>query len=235
MRYEIRLAIAKSIPYRSSAVSDNKTNKMNRIKDTLNRHIKSGGELLDNNEKEYEMLVNYVKSRNGKQLITEVSLEIDQDENSGIDLIYEMFYDINNTERFGIFFVNEFRRGFKKAKNDQNPDSVLAPLLALGPVYFKDSNVRHQILSILFENTNSPRVEITHYSINFLKRWFKDVDLSVFKSELNRTQENLKHKNWKIRYMTFLFMQKFDKKIEDVSISLIDKFKGKLGKPHSIK
>ena len=207
---------------------------MNYIQETLNKHIKSGGELLDDDEKEYEMLVKYVKSKDGEQLIDEISKQIEQNENSGIDVIYEMFYDIKNVERFGPFFIEEFRRGFENAKIKQKPDSILGSLLALGPVDFKDSKIRHQILKTLFENVNNPNNEITHYSINFLNRWFENKDFSEFKNELDDTLKNIKNKNWKIRYMTYLFLKKFDTKLTGVSIGLLDKIKGKIGKPYSI-
>ena len=146
-----------------------------------------------------------------------------------------MFYDIKNIERFGIFFINEFRRGFENANRNQNPDFVLGALLALGPVNFKDSKIRHRILRILFENINNSKNEITHYSINFLNRWFEDTDYLEFKNELNKTMKNLNHQNWKIRYMAFLFLTKFDAKLKGVRIGLLDKIQGKIGDPYSIK
>lgn len=208
---------------------------MSYIQKVLDKHIKSGGELLYDDEKEYEMLIKYIKSKDGGELIDEISNQIEQNKNTELDIIYEMFYEIKKVERFGIFFIEEFRRGFENAKIKQKPDSILQSLLALGPVYFKDSKIRHEILKIFFENVNDSNNEITHYAINFLNRWFEDKDFSEFKNELDYTLKNLKHQNWKIRYMAFLFLKKFDKELTDVSIGLMDKIKGKIGKPYSIK
>ncbi len=208
---------------------------MNFIQKTLDKHIKSGGDLLYKSEKEYEILVKYVKSKNGEELIEEISKRIELNEYSGIDVIYEMFYDIKNVERFGVFFIKEFQRGFQTAKTKNNPDSILSSLLALGPVDFKDPGIRHQLLRIFFENVSSNREEIVHYSINFLNRWFEEKDYSKFESELRKIKENLNQSNWKIRFIAFQFLKKFEDKLENISIGLVDKIRGKIGKPYSIK
>jgi len=134
-----------------------------------------------------------------------------------------IFYEALSKDltKWADFFLSEINRLFEIAKTGSEPNKVLTYLNELS--FIKPQNFKHRdmFVKILRQELDTHIPIFRYYAINLLTDFVRKDDYST----INKVREYLKDFNWRIRYVSFLFLKDLEKLESYEKLSWTDKLR----------
>lgn len=164
-----------------------------------------------------------------KKLISEIRDDFPQINFSGLGSIYEVL--AMNPEKWGEFYVAEFKRAYLTAEDAENPFVILDCLEELTLIENKNKPFGHKIIEFLTTYLHHPKDVFRFKSIYHLGDWLEDGNEIKFRELIYEIQKKLEDKNWKVRYVAELALLDLDAVPKIYTPSLFDKMQRKFSNP----
>ena len=181
-----------------------------------------------------EEIRKYTERTSEDELVSEIRENFEQNNSSGIDVIYEVLNE--DIKKWSNFFREEYERAFEAAKKSDNAYEILDSLSIIDFVEDEeaDPKVVEEIISILESNISHQKDAIRFKAIYFLGDWIWEGNQSKYKYLIQKIVTKLNDKNWRVRYIAKLVLEDLESLPPGFDLSLIDKIRARFLSPYRI-
>jgi len=165
---------------------------LNKIEDELPNYW----ELPEDHEK-IKALRTYILGSKEADLIKEIQ-EISQGSETGIESIYDVFYELEKCDQFANLIYQEIKRAFESSKKSDDPDDILFSITQLGPFEFENKETLKKIVALLGKYINDENPIFRYNALYCLDDWLDGEDPYEFRETIDRITHRLKDEKWQI-------------------------------------
>jgi hypothetical protein len=168
-----------------------------------------------------------------KTFIGEVRRLFEPAEFSGLSVVYEAL--TSDPDKWGFFFVEEYKRLFLLAEQAENAFEILDCLEEISFVNEELTGFNEDIIAILTKYIDHPKDAIRYQAIWHLGDWITEENQSKHSQLISWIADKLHDKNWRIRYITELILKDMEQLPPGFSTKWTDKIRAKFRSPFSMK